>query len=236
MFLVFKSLLRRVALASGLLVLATNASIAQGTGAGEYGEGSVFDWNVFEVNDSATAADNYLHSTGDGETIWSCYRLLNVCPGVSNTDVEFSVTDSSGNAFSADFTETGVTIGIDVVSADITSWIMHTAIYESIGEIGTWAEQGPTFAGGGIFWPTAPTTVDAQFKDFQDASNTFGYNIGWTSDTALSLGQHSTTISFIGATVPPSAVPEVSATGSLAAIASLLALMAFLWERRRVSA
>jgi hypothetical protein len=31
-------------------------------------------------------------------------------------------------------------------------------------------------------------------------------------------------------------VPEVSATGSLAAIASLLALMAFLWERRRVSA
>ena len=64
MFLVFKSLLRRVALASGLLVLATNASIAQGTGAGEYGEGSVFDWNVFEVNDPATAVNN-LHSTGD---------------------------------------------------------------------------------------------------------------------------------------------------------------------------
>jgi hypothetical protein len=32
------------------------------------------------------------------------------------------------------------------------------------------------------------------------------------------------------------AVPEVSATGSLAAIASLLALMAFLWERRRMLA
>ena len=31
-----------------------------------------------------------------------------------------------------------------------------------------------------------------------------------------------------------SAVPEVSATGSLAAIASLLALIAFLWERRVV--
>ena len=30
-------------------------------------------------------------------------------------------------------------------------------------------------------------------------------------------------------------VPEVSATGSLAAIASLLAMMAFLWERRRTS-
>ena len=40
----------------------------------------------------------------------------------------------------------------------------------------------------------------------------------------------------IGDASLPAPVPEVSATGSLAAIASLLALMAFLWERRRVSA
>ena len=138
-----------------------------------------------------------------------------ITTGGSNADIYYGLTSfptsfGTGTGRYADSTGSGS--GLSIFSGGILPVGNGAGLFVPTGY-----QSGGAIVGSSVYANTDYTTLGV----------TAGrYEYSWAADSViLNINP-----------IPPSAVPEVSATGSLAAIASLLALMAFLWERRRVSA
>jgi hypothetical protein len=219
------SLVRAIALATFVTGLATSGHSATTAGSigitGNYGDTS----GDTSAPLSLTLSFSSL-GTSDDDGIFSGYSATSV------GDIELSLISSSGTG------EVTSLYGL-ADGWDGTAWKIYTndndltdIITFDMDESARWSRV----------FDTRPDFLSAKYRQSTDLVSGFTEYTGLYTkadgSTHLGTGQLNATESGSAQTFQITqtaflpAVPEVSATGSLAAIASLLALMAFLWERR----